>query len=87
MLGLIFSATRPADPQLDDQPLANFAIEAITRAQRANQLPKSARPRELAVIFLTGLFALLTMGAPPSKARRLLVDTYVKTIVSGMKTP
>ena len=44
-----------------------------------------ADPGELAVIFLTGLFALLVIGATASPERATLLDRYVMTIVRGME--
>lgn len=85
MLGLVFSSTRPADDQLDEHPLADYVVEVITRAQAAGLVPKRKRPRELAVIFLTGMFALLTTRAASSATGSGLLDVYVKTIVSGME--
>ncbi|GAC1399733.1 MAG: TetR/AcrR family transcriptional regulator [Mycobacterium sp.] len=87
MLGLVFSSTRPADVQLDEHPLANYVIEAITQARDAGLVPKRTRPRELAIIFLTGLFALLTTRAASSGTGTELLDLYVKTIVSGVEVP
>jgi AcrR family transcriptional regulator len=85
MLGLAFSSTRPAEDQLDEHPLADYVIEVISRAQAAGSVPKRERPTELALIFLTGMFALLTTQAGSSGSGAGLLDVYVKTIVSGME--
>lgn len=85
MLGLAFSSARPAEDQLDEHPLADYVIEVITRAQAAGQIPQRKHPNELAVIFLTGMFALLTTRAGMSGTGGGLLDVYVKTIVSGME--
>jgi AcrR family transcriptional regulator len=79
MLGLHFSATRPAEDQLGEHPLAGFVIAAIAEAQAAGRVSRDADPDELGVIFLTGLFALLATGATAS------LDRYVLTIVQGME--
>jgi AcrR family transcriptional regulator len=79
MLGLHFSATRPAGDQLDEHPLAGFIIAAITDAQAAGRVSQEADPAELGVIFLTGMFALLATGASAA------LDRYVSTIVRGME--
>lgn len=85
MLGLVFSSTRPAEAQLDEHPLAHYVLEVLTRAQHEGALSASMRPRELAVIFLNGMFALLTTLAAPAGTRRKLLDQYVKTMVTGME--
>ena len=85
MLGLHFSATRPAEDALGDHPLAEFVIAAITRAQAAGPVCGDADPGELGVIFMTGLFALLATAGPASRARTALLDRYVMTIVEGME--
>ncbi|MCV7092512.1 TetR/AcrR family transcriptional regulator [Mycobacterium interjectum] len=85
MLALHFSATRPVGDQLDEHPLAEFVIAALTQAQGARRLPRDADARELGVIFLTGLFALLATGGTAPGDRAALLDRYVKTIVHGME--
>jgi len=79
MLGLHFSATRPIEDELGEHPLAGFVIAAIADAQAAGRVSRGADPGELGVIFLTGLFALLAIGATAS------LDRYVLTIVQGME--
>jgi AcrR family transcriptional regulator len=85
MLGLHFSATRPVEDGLAAHPLAEFVIAAIADAQAAGRVSSDADPGELAVIFLTGLFALLATGVDVSRTRAGLLDRYVTTIVSGME--
>jgi AcrR family transcriptional regulator len=79
MLGLHFSATRPIEDGLSEHPLAGFVIAAIADAQAAGRVSRDADPGELGVIFLSGLFALLAIGATAS------LDRYVLTIVQGME--
>ncbi|QNI08377.1 TetR family transcriptional regulator [Mycobacterium kubicae] len=81
MLGLHFSSTRPVEDELAQHPLAEFLVGVISRAQDAGQVPSHADPAELAVFFLTGLFALLATGAHDSE----LLSRYVTTIVKGME--
>lgn len=81
MLGLHFSSTRPLGDQLGDHPLAEFVIAAFADAQAAGRVDSDADPGQLGVIFLTGLFALLTTASP--EARTPLLDRYVKTISQG----
>jgi AcrR family transcriptional regulator len=85
MLGLHFSATRPVEDELAEHPLADFVIAAIAGAQTAGKVAADADAGELAVIFLTGLFALLATGAVASADRNPLLDRYVTTIVQGME--
>jgi AcrR family transcriptional regulator len=85
MLGLHFSATRPVEDELAEHPLADFVIAAIGEAQTARRVAPDADAGELAVIFLTGLFALLATGVVESPDRNALLDRYVATIVQGME--
>jgi AcrR family transcriptional regulator len=86
MLGLHFSATRPVEDELREHPLAGFVIAAICEAQAVERVHHDADAGELGVIFLTGLFALLSTAGTASRARSALLDRYVKTIVQGMET-
>jgi AcrR family transcriptional regulator len=86
MLGLHFSATRPAEDELSEHPLAEFVIAAITDAQGAGRVPLEASASELAVFFMTGLFALLATGTQDSTMADGVMDRYVITIVKGMET-
>jgi AcrR family transcriptional regulator len=86
MLGLHFSSTRPVDDELGEHPLAGFVVAAIAQAQAAGRVRQDADPAELAVIFMTGLFALLATAGPASRPRTALLDRYVMTIVEGMET-
>ena len=86
MLALHFSPTRPVEDALGEHPLAGFVIAAIADAQSAGRVSSDADPGELGVIFMTGLFALLTTAGPASRARTVLLDRYVRTIVEGMET-
>jgi AcrR family transcriptional regulator len=79
MLGLHFSPSRPVEHELENHPLAGFLIAAIADAQAAGRVSREADPGELGVIILTGLFALLAIGATAS------LDRYVLTIVQGME--
>jgi AcrR family transcriptional regulator len=85
MLGLHFSATRPVGAELGEHPLAGFVIAAIVEAQAVGRVARDADAGELAVIFLTGLFALLATSAVASPDRNALLDRYVTTIVQGME--
>ncbi len=84
MLGLHFSSSRPLDDTLNEHPLAEFVIGAITNAQAAGRVQPDADAGELAVIFMTGLFALLSTAGADSRAA--ILDRYVKTLVQGMET-
>ncbi len=84
MLGLHFSSSRPLDDAPREHPLAEFVIGAITNAQTAGRVPRDADAGELGVIFMTGLFALLSTADAGS--RTAILDRYVKTLVQGMET-
>jgi AcrR family transcriptional regulator len=85
MLALHFSATRPVEEEIGEHPLAGFLVTAISQAQASGRVSRDADPGELAVIFLTGLFALLATGATASPERAALLNRYVTTIVQGME--
>ena len=85
MLALHFSATRPVEEEMGEHPLAGFLLTAISQAQASGRVSRGADPGELAVIFLTGLFALLATGATASPERAALLDRYVTTIVQGIE--
>lgn len=81
MLGLHFSSSRPVEDELAQHPLAGFLVGVIGRAQSAGQVSPGADATELAMFFLTGLFALLATGThDPAQLKR-----YVTTIVKGME--
>lgn len=84
MLGLHFSSSRPLDDALGEHPLAEFVIDAIASAQAAGHVQRDADAGELGVIFMTGLFALLSTADAATRAT--ILDRYVKTLVQGMET-
>lgn len=86
MLGLHFSSTRPIEDELTEHPLAEFLIAAIADAQDAGRVPSDANASELAVFFLTGLFALLATGAQDAPTADALLSRYVMTIVKGVES-
>ncbi len=86
MLGLHFSATRPAEDQLTEHPLAEFVIAAISRAQDAGRVSTEQNAGELAMFFLTGLFALLATGALDSATSDAVSVRYVTTMVKGVES-
>jgi AcrR family transcriptional regulator len=86
MLGLHFTSTRPVEDALKEHPLAEFVISAVAQAQAAGRVRPDADPGELGLIFMSGLFALLSTAGPASRARTALLDRYVMTIVEGMET-
>jgi AcrR family transcriptional regulator len=86
MLGLHFSATRPAEDELSEHPLAEFVITAITQAQVAGRVRSDADASELAMFFMMGLFALLATGAYDPATAEAVMGRYVTTIVKGMET-
>jgi AcrR family transcriptional regulator len=86
MLGLHFSSARAVEDEVAQHPLAEFLSGAITEAQHVGRVPMDADPLELAVFFLTGLFALLTTGVQDSPTADAVLSRYVTTIVKGMET-
>ena len=86
MLGLHFSSTRPVEDELTEHPLAEFVIAVITDAQAAGRVSSEADANELAVFFMTGLFALLATGAQDSASADTLLSRYVTTIVKGVES-
>ena len=86
MLGLHFSSTRPVEDELTEHPLAEFVIAAISDAQDAGRVPPETDASELAVFFMTGLFALLATGAQDSAMADALLSRYVTTIVKGVES-
>jgi AcrR family transcriptional regulator len=81
MLGLHFSSTRPVEDELAQHPLAEFLVDLFGRAQDAGDVSSDADAQELGLFFLTGLFALLAIGAHDAA----LLRRYVTTIVKGME--
>ncbi|WP_322859404.1 TetR/AcrR family transcriptional regulator [Mycobacterium europaeum] len=81
MLGLHFSSSRPVEDELAQHPLAEFLIDVISGARDAGHVSANADATELAVFFLTGLFALLATGSHDPA----LLSRYVSTIVKGME--
>src|ERR1700761_7410783 len=76
MLGLHFSANRPAGDELAAQPPADFVIAAIVDAHNAGRVWAEADARELGVFFMTGLFALLATGTHDSAQSDAVMDRY-----------
>jgi AcrR family transcriptional regulator len=85
MLALHFTSTRPIEDELTQHPLADFLIEVISAAQRTGRVVADGDPAELAMFFLTGLFALLATGVQDSAASDALLGRYITTIVQGME--
>jgi len=85
MLGLHFTSTRPVEDELAEHPLAVFLVDLINEAQQGGQVPSDADASELGVFFLTGLFALLAIGAHKSSSAGEALSRYVTTIVKGME--
>jgi AcrR family transcriptional regulator len=86
MLGLHFSSTRPVEDEVTEHPLAQFLFGVIAEAQHTGRVPADANAGELALFFLTGLFALLATGVQDSATADAVLSRYVTTIVKGMET-
>ena len=83
MLSIHFAATTPDGGRLDGHPLATFLVECAREAQRAGSVRGEIDAGDVAVIFLSGLFALLVTADGAGRARDALLDTYVETILDG----
>jgi AcrR family transcriptional regulator len=81
MLGLHFSAVRPAEDERSRGPLTQHAIEVIGQAQARGEVVSNADAPELATFFLTGLFALLATGIDDPE----LLNRYVTTLIKGIE--
>jgi hypothetical protein len=84
MLSIHFGAGSPDDGRLDEHPLAIFIVGAVQAAQRTGRVTTGIDAADVALIFLTGLYAILATRGGPSRARDALLDTYVATILGGM---
>ena len=84
MLSIHFDTASPDSGRLDHHPLAIFIVEAVGEAQRAGRVSTELKAADVALIFLTGLFALLATRDGPSRARDALLDTYVATVLDGV---
>ncbi|ASW98583.1 TetR/AcrR family transcriptional regulator [Mycobacterium intracellulare] len=80
MLGMQFASSRPADIAFDEHPVMQYIMEIITNAQRAERVPANSDPRELALFFGTGLYALLAVGVHDFGALSRYVTTFVKGV-------
>ena len=86
MLSIHFSLVVSDDGRVGEHPLAIFIVDAMQEAQRAGRVATTVDAGDVAVIFLTGLFAILATRGGPSRARDALLDTYVATILGGVTT-
>ena len=86
MLSIHFSPVVSDDGRVGEHPLAIFIVGAMQKAQRAGRVATTVDAGDVAVIFLTGLFAILATRGGPSRARDALLDTYMATILGGVTT-
>jgi AcrR family transcriptional regulator len=84
MLSIHFGATGPDGGRFDDHPLGVFIVEAVWEARRRGRVDTGIDPVDVAVIFLSGLFALLTTRGAPGRVRDAMLDTYVKVVLDGV---
>jgi hypothetical protein len=84
MLSIHFTPASADSVQLDNHPVAIFIVNAVREARRTGRVSAGVDAAEVALIFLTGLFALLTTRGGPSRKRDALLDTYVATILDGV---
>ena len=85
-LSIHFAPASADGGRLDDHPLAIFVVNAVREARRTGGVRTKVDAHEVALIFLTGLYALLATRGGPSRERDALLDTYVATILDGVVT-
>ena len=85
MLSIHFGGVSPDAGRLDGHPLAAFIVETVLEAQRSGRVRTEINAADVAVIFLTGLFAILATSDGPSRARDALLDTYVAAMLGGVE--
>ena len=83
-LSIHFASASADSGRLDDHPLATFVVNAVRDARRVAGARTKVDAPEVALIFLTGLYALLATRGGPSRERDALLDTYVATIIDGV---
>jgi AcrR family transcriptional regulator len=84
MLSIHFGAVSSDGGRLDEHPLAIFIVAAVRESQRTGRVKTEIDAGDVAVMFLTGLFAFLATRDRSSRARDALLDTYVATILGGV---
>lgn len=68
-----------------DHPLLDFVISAFNRAATQGEIGGGVDSSEMSVIFLTGLFGLLTTSESPSESRDRLVRRFISIIINGIR--
>ena len=76
----VVTETRPTQTRVTE------TMRATVASRPRNKVAPGSRPDagELGVIFMTGLFALLSTADAATRAT--ILDRYVKTLIQGMET-
>jgi AcrR family transcriptional regulator len=86
LLALYFWSSTPVPEAIAEHPLLDFVIAAFARAAAEGEIDASIDSGEMSVIFLTGLFGLLTTSEKPSESRDRLVRRFIAITINGMRS-
>jgi len=85
LLALYFWSSTPVPEAIAEHPLLDFVITAFARAAAEGEIDATVDSGEMSVIFLTGLFGLLTTSEKPSESRDRLVRRFIAITINGMR--
>jgi hypothetical protein len=68
-----------------DHTFLDFVIAAFDRAAANSEIERGTNTGEMSIIFLTGLFGLLTTSEHPSESRDRLVRRFITLTINGMR--
>ena len=85
LLALYFWSSTPVAEAMADHPFLDFVIAAFARAAAEGEIDANIDTGEMSVIFLTGLFGLLTTSEKPSESRDRLVRRFIAITINGMR--
>ena len=84
LLALYFWSSTPVPEAVAEHPLLDFVIAAFARAATEGAIDPDIDSGEVSVIFLTGLFGLLTTSEKPNESRDRLVRRFIAITVAGI---
>ena len=84
LLSLYFWSSTLTPETISGHPLLDFVVAAFARAAAQEEIDPGLDCGEMSVIFLTGLFGLLTTSDKPSESRDRLVRRFITLTVNGM---
>jgi AcrR family transcriptional regulator len=85
LLAQYFWSSTLGPEAIADHPLVEFVIAAFSRAAGRAEVAADIDSAEMSVIFLTGLFGLLTISESPSASRDRLVRRFISITINGMR--